>query len=76
MKNEELYLEYLEYLNWKLNNKQINKGKYSLLKMSRNSFEDFKVRLENDITFNDMIIEIMRIETRDKKIDNIFDDID
>jgi hypothetical protein len=76
MKDEELYLEYLEYLNWKLNNKQINKGKYSLLKMSRNSFEDFKVRLENDITFNDMIVEIMRIETRDKKIDNIFDDID
>ena len=76
MKNEELYLEYLEYLNWKLNNKQINKGKYSLLKMSRNSFEDFKVRLENDITFNDMIVEIMRIDTRDKKIDNIFDDID
>jgi hypothetical protein len=76
MKNEELYLEYLEYLNWKMNNKQINKGKYSLLKMSRNSFEDFKVRLENDITFNDMIVEIMRIETRDKKIDNIFDDID
>lgn len=76
MKNEELYLEYLEYLNWKLNNKQINKGKYSLLKMSRNSFEDFKVRLENDITFNDMIVEIMRVETRDKKIDNIFDDID
>lgn len=75
MKNEELYLEYLEYLNWKLNNKQINKGKYSLLKMSRNSFEDFKVRLENDITFNDMIVEIMRIETRDKKIDDIFDDI-
>jgi hypothetical protein len=76
MKNEELYLEYLEYLNWRLNNKQINKGKYSLLKMSRSSFEDFKVRLENDITFNDMIVEIMRIETRDKKIDNIFDDID
>jgi hypothetical protein len=76
MKDEELYLEYLEYLNWKLNNKQINKGKYSLLKMSRNSFEGFKVRLENDITFNDMIVEIMRIETRDKKIDDIFDDID
>jgi hypothetical protein len=76
MKDEELYLEYLEYLNWKMNNKQINKGKYSLLKMSRNSFEDFKVRLENDITFNDMIVEIMRIEARDKKIDNIFDDID
>ncbi len=75
MKNEELYLEYLEYLNWRLNNKQINKGKYSLLKMSRSSFEDFKVRLENDITFNDMIVEIMRIEIRDKKIDDIFDDI-
>lgn len=75
MKNDELYLEYKTYLDWRLNKGQINKGKYSLLKMSRTSFEDFKTRLENDETFNDMIIEIMKSEIRDKKIDDIFNDI-
>lgn len=76
MKNDELYLEYKTYLDWRLEKTQISKGKYALLKMSRQSFEDFKNRLENDETFNDMIIEIMKIEIRDKKIDDIFDDID
>jgi hypothetical protein len=76
MKNDELYLEYANYLDWRLENKQINKGKYSLLKMSRQSFDDFKIRLENDETFNDMIIELMKTEIRDKKIDDIFDEFD
>jgi hypothetical protein len=76
MKNDELYPEYISYLDWKLNENKINKGKYSLLKMSKSSFEDFKIRLENDVTFNDMIIEIMKTEIRDKKIDDIFDDFD
>lgn len=74
MKNDELYLEYQTYLEWRLSQNQINKGKYSLLKMSRSSFDDFKLRLENDETFNDMVIEIMKSEKRDKKIDDIFDD--
>lgn len=76
MKNDELYLEYKTYLDWRLEKNQISKGKYSLLKLSRQSFDDFKNRLENDETFNDMIIEIMKTEIRDKKIDDIFDDID
>jgi hypothetical protein len=76
MKNDELYPEYISYLDWKLNENKINKGKYSLLKMSKSAFEDFKIRLENDVTFNDMIIEIMKTEIRDKKIDDIFDDFD
>ena len=76
MKNDELYLEYNTYLDWRLEKSQINKGKYSLLKMSRQSFDDFKNRFENDETFSDMIIEIMKSEIRDKKIDDIFDDID
>jgi hypothetical protein len=74
MKNEELYLEYVTYLDWRLNESQINKGKWSLLRISRQSFEDFKNRFENDETFNDMIIELMKTEIRDKKIDDIFDD--
>jgi hypothetical protein len=76
MKNDELYPEYINYLDWKLNEKKINKGKYSLLKMSRTAFDEFKNRLENDETFNDMIIEIMKTENRDKKIEDIFDDFD
>jgi hypothetical protein len=76
MKNDELYKEYISYLDWKLNENKINKGKYSLLKMSRTSFEDFKIRLENDDAFNDMIMYIMKSEIRDKKIDDIFDDFD
>lgn len=76
MKNEELYQEYSTYLDWRLDQKQINKGKYSLLKMSRQAFEDFKLRVENDETFNDMIIELMKTEIRDQKIDDIFDEFD
>jgi hypothetical protein len=76
MKNDELYLEYVTYLDWRLGNKQISRGKYSLLKMSRQSFDDFKIRLENDETFNDMVIELMKTEIRDKKIDDIFDEFD
>lgn len=74
MKNEELYEEYIAYLDWKLSESKINKGKYSLLKISRQSFEDFKDRFEKDETFSDMIIELMRSEIRDKKIEDIFDD--
>jgi hypothetical protein len=44
--------------------------------MSSQSFEEFKNRFENDETFSDKIVEIMKAEVRDKKIDNIFDDID
>lgn len=76
MKNEELYQEYLIYLDWRLNESQINKGKWSLLKMSRSAFEDFKKKLETDETFNSKIIEIMKATNRDKKIDDIFDEID
>lgn len=76
MKNEELYQEYSTYLDWRLVQNQINKGKYSLLKMSRQAFEEFKFRVENDETFSDMIIELMKTEIRDRKIDDIFDEFD
>ena len=76
MKNDDLYPEYISYLDWRLNESQISKGKYSLLKISKVAFEDFKRKLENDETFNSKMIEIVRAEMRDKKIDNIFDDFD
>ena len=73
MKNEELYNEYKNWLDWRLDQNQINRGKYSLLKMSRSAFDEFKIKLENDETFNEKIVEIMKTENRDKKIDVIFD---
>jgi hypothetical protein len=76
MKNDEFYKEYITYLEWRFNKNQINKGKLSLLKMSKQSFDDFKSKLERDGVFNEKIIEIMKSEIRDKKIDDIFDDFD
>jgi hypothetical protein len=46
MKNEQLYPEYLTYLDNKLNESKISKGKYSLLKISRSSFNDFIIGLK------------------------------
>jgi hypothetical protein len=76
MKNSELYKEYIAFLDWKLAESKINHGKYSLLKMSGQSFEAFKIRFKNDETFSDKIVEIMKVEVRDQKIDNIFDEFD
>jgi len=76
MKNDEIYLYYIDYLNDRLNEGKISKGSLSLLKMSSSSFEDFKFRFENDELFHDRIIELHKSEMRDKKIDDIFDDFD
>lgn len=76
MKNDELYPFYLNYLNWQLSESKINRGKWSLLKISNSKFEEFKTRFKNDGLFSDRIIELHKSETRDKKIDDIFDDFD
>ena len=76
MKNEELYPEYLTYLDSRLLEGKITKGEYPLLKMSRMSFDRFLKRFENDELFQESVLELHKSETRDKKIDDIFDDID
>jgi len=76
MKNDEIYPYYIDYLNDRLNEGKISKGSLSLLKMSSSSFEDFKYRFENDELFNSKVIELHKSEVRDKKIDDIFDDLD
>ncbi len=76
MKNDELYPLYLTYLDWQLNESKINRGKWSLLKISNSKFGEFKIRFENDELFSDRILELYKSEIRDKKIDDIFDDID
>jgi hypothetical protein len=73
MKKSEFYEEYLVYLDWRLNEGQITRGKYSLFKISKNEYDKFIKRLENDGNFNDKFIKILKSENRDKKIDDIID---
>ena len=75
MKNEELYPEYLTYLDNRILESKISRGEYSLLRMSRSSFDSFKLKFETDELFHKSIIGLHKSETRDKKIDDIFDDI-
>ena len=76
MKKDDLYQDYLNYLDFRLKENQINKGKYSLLKISSNGFEEFKKMFENDEPFRQKVLKIKISEIRDKKIDDIFDDFD
>ena len=76
MKKDDLYQDYLNYLDFRLKENQINKGKYSLLNISSNGFEEFKKMFENDELFRQKVLKIKISEIRDKKIDDIFDDID
>lgn len=72
MKNEKLYPMYINYLDEQLNSGKITKGAYSLFKISGNKFEDFVGKMEKDELFESEQIK----EFRDKKIDDIFDDLD
>ncbi len=76
MKKDLVYPYYLCYLDWRLFEKEISKGSRSLLKISKSAFDDFKYRFENDELFHSRVIELHKAETRDKKIDDIFDDLD
>lgn len=73
MKDLEFYEEYLQYLNWRLDEKQINRGKYSLLRISKSEYDKFIKRLEIDETFNKKIVEMIRAENRDKKLEDIIE---
>jgi hypothetical protein len=72
MKNEKLYPMYINYLDEQLNSGKIKKGVYSLFKISGNKFEEFVIKMEKDELFESEQIK----EFRDKKIDDIFDDLD
>ena len=75
MKNDELYPYYIDYLNSKLVESKITKGNFSLLKNSSTKFEEFKHRFNEDELFREKMIEMHKSEIIDKKIDDIFDDI-
>jgi hypothetical protein len=76
MKLDELYPFYLSFLEMRLEKNIINKGKYSLLKISESYFDNFKKRWDTEEPLRSEVIEYNKSEIRDKKIDDIFDDID
>ena len=67
MKNDKLYPLYINFLD-----ERFKEGSHSLMKMSRSNFEDFKIKLEKDELFECEQIKNLR----DRKIDDIFDDLD
>ena len=68
MKEDYLYPYYLKHLNNRLVEGRLSRGSLSLLRISESAFEDFKFKFENDSE--------MRVASiRDKKIDDLFDDI-
>lgn len=69
MKSDELYPYYIQYLNTRLIEGKLSRGSFSLLSISRNSFDDFKYKFESDESFATTI-------KRDKKIDDIISEED
>lgn len=72
MKNDIKYKLYLSWLDEQLKSGKLNRGSYSLKKISQSAFDQFKNRVEKDGLFEGEMIKI----NRDKKIDDIFDDLD
>lgn len=74
MKSDKIYPYYILYLENKLIT-GLSVGAFRLLKISKSAFEDYKYRFNNDELFNKKQIELYKSENRDKKIDNLFNDI-
>jgi uncharacterized membrane-anchored protein YjiN (DUF445 family) len=74
MKELDFYEEYMFYLDWRLNEGQITKGKYSLFKISKSEYDKFIKRLETDESFNEKFVKLLQSEKRDEKIESIIND--
>jgi hypothetical protein len=62
------------YLDWRLNEGQITKGKHSLFKISKSEYDKFIKRLESDEKFNEKFVKLLQTEKRDEKIDSLIND--
>jgi hypothetical protein len=71
MKNDEKYPLYLIWLDDQLKSGKLNRGTWSLRKMSRQAFDEFKQRLD-DGQFENKVVQV----NRDSKIDDLFDGFD
>lgn len=74
MKELDFYEEYIFYLDWRLNEGQITKGKHSLFKISKSEYDKFIKRLETDESFNEKFVKLLQSEKRDEKIDSIINE--
>ena len=79
--NEVLYLSMEEFNNQEKINEIyekeiINKGKFSLMKISESYFQNFKKRWDTEEPLRNEVLEHNKLEIRNKKIDDIFDEID
>lgn len=72
MKSERLYPMFVSYLSDRLNEGKISAGAMALSRISRDSFEEFKCKVEKDGTFEGK----QKGSFRDKKIDDLFDGFD
>ena len=71
MKNDEKYPLYLIWLDDQLKSGKLNRGTWSLRKMSRQALDEFKQRLD-DGQFENKVVQV----NRDSKIDDLFDGFD
>ena len=71
MKEDEKYPLYLAWLDDQLKSGKLSRGTWSLRKMSRQAFEDFKSRLV-DGQFENRVVQT----NRDNRIDDLFDGFD
>jgi hypothetical protein len=70
MKDDPKYGMYLEWLAEEVSRGRLGKGAMALKKMSVSSFEQFKSKLDADTEAR------LTSLSRDKKIDDLFDDFD
>jgi aminopeptidase C len=80
MKEDPLYPVFISYLEYRKFNsdlgEMLSNSKVALLKISMSYFTFFKDKFEENELFQDRILEIYKSESRDKKIENIFDGTD
>lgn len=80
MKDDLLYPLYISYLDYRLNyndfGNKITKSMMSLLKLSKSFFLEFKDRYDEDELFHMKVIKIYKLETRNRKIEDLFNGID
>lgn len=74
MKNDNVFPYYKVYLENRLLDGKLTNGSLKLMLISKSAFEDYKYRFESDDKFNKKQMDLYRLEDRDKKIDNLFDD--
>ena len=73
IKDDVQYKYYINWLNYRLENKTINKGQYELLKISESLFLEYCFRFNNQHKFKQAQEDLYKTYNRDTTIDDILD---